>query len=131
MFWNFEEEPAVDEFLLIGVASELSDVETDLIRVISPVLHVDRLSGPHRKDLATEAPTFWGRIQLRAPLTDIAGMLGGPIMAFKNHNDGTASYWLWAIQSGWWKKAQTIRGCLVKPFAKMIAKIQEESGSSG
>jgi hypothetical protein len=64
-------------------------------------------------------PWFVGRCPDRK-VKNIEGMSGGPILGVHYNEDGGLSYWIVALQSGWFEASRIIRGCPVAIFAEIV-----------
>lgn len=119
-YWDDATQNEATIYRVIGLVHEASDVSPTAVRIISPVLRLEKVA-PRR---TSDAPSFWGKIATNLdPISDIAGMSGGPIMAFRSNEDGTDTYWLHAVQSSWFPDSKVVRGCLIKPFGEELLRI--------
>lgn len=124
----WEKQPShVDQYLLLGIPAELSEADADYARVTSTLHHIIELPQRPEGFKDTDAPTFWGEIQLRGeiPMTDIEGMSGGPVFAVMRGNDGRVRYWVHAIQSRWIKSKRQIAACLIRPLGVFLKGFME------
>lgn len=122
----WEKQPdSVDFYMLLGVVNELSDVTPNSAHITSTLHKVIELPDRPADFGETEAPTFWGRIHLKDPVTDIAGMSGGPIFSIHRKENGDLRYWLHAIQSRWLPSQKLIAACLARPVGIFLKEVME------
>ena len=87
-----------DLYILMGVPSEMTKADPNIAYVTTTLHYV--FEYPQRPDFfeETNAPTFFGRINLSDQLTTIVGLSGGPIFSLKESETGELKYWLHAMQ---------------------------------
>lgn len=122
---TWEEEPdRVEAYFMVGVSHELTEIFPAASTVTVAMHGVEKLDTKPFGFGDTDAPRFYGKIQLSKPITTIKGLSGGPIFSVCQ-TDSEYKYWLHAIQSGWVSTTQEIAACLMPPFARLIADILE------
>jgi len=115
-----------DFFLLLGVPDQLTEIENEKLRIIATLHVIEPFESRPDCFSETSAPTFYGKIRLSHPVTNIEGMSGGPVLSFKKTKTGELKYWLHAMQSRWILSKKYIAACLTKPFAGYIKNIIEK-----
>lgn len=122
----WESQPDNSEyFKMVGIPCELSDADEKYAHVTTIVHSVRELSERPQCFEKTDAPTFYGKIELIEPMTTIVGMSGGPIFSFQTNEDGELKYWLHAVQSRWVPSERVIAACLMKPLGTFIKEFME------
>jgi hypothetical protein len=94
--------------------------------LVNPTLvPLDRAEPP--ADMVTSFPRFYGRLagNVQNPHTGVSlagmsGFSGGPILGFKDGEDGQVRYYLVAIQSGWRPDLRVVAGPLMPAIAAWI-----------
>jgi len=122
----WEQQPdTADFYMLLGVVGQLSEATPTAASVTSTLLKVIEL--PERPDafVETTAPTLWGEVLVREPVTDIMGMSGGPVFSFRRTEDGKLRYWLHAVQSRWIPSRRLIAACLSRPLGTFLKEVMD------
>ena len=109
-----------DFYFLVGIPRELVEVEPEHLCVAPILLPVERVDHRPRGFSETPVPRFYGRIRLDSEITSIAGVSGGPILAFQQDAEGQLRYWLVALQSSWLPKSHYIAGCRTRVLGKAL-----------
>lgn len=109
-----------DFYFLLGVPDQLTQVTENKIRIIPAIYLVTKCDSVPEEFEKTDAPTFYGKVQLDSKVSSILGMSGGPLLSFKKTESGDLKYWLCAVQSRWIPRKKLIAACLMKPFASFV-----------
>lgn len=113
------EPPCDPDFcLLIGVPWELSKSDGENA-VVTTTFHPIRPVNSEKYMIDYRSDAFEGVLDIDERLTDIEGLSGGPVLAFKEE-DGHLKYWLIAIQRGWLKSSSTIRAEFILPLGSFL-----------
>jgi len=116
----------VEGYKLLGVPEQLNDAMDANWRTVVTTLHiVDAFEGVPDAFEPSDAPLFYGKISMAEPLTNIAGMSGGPIFSY-TIIDGQIRYWLFAMQSTWNKSDRTIKAVLMQPFGAWLSEVHRQ-----
>lgn len=122
----WEKQPAqVDYYMLLGVVGKLSEATPNSALITSSIHKVTGLQNRPNDFAETSAPTFWGKVHLNDPVTDIAGMSGGPVFSIQRNENGELRYWLHAIQSRWLPSQQLIAACLARPIGIFLKEVMD------
>jgi hypothetical protein len=122
---NGEHPPEAEEYKLLGIPEQMT-VETAPHRatLVPMFVRLDRVSQRPEGFCDTTAPMFYGRLPSALPLTEIAGMSGGPIFAIARVN-GDARYWLHAMQVSWLRGTPFVSAMLMQPFCQFLKEVIE------
>jgi hypothetical protein len=144
--WDKKWPENFDGFLMLGFPSQLVrarrfDKNRVYIERSVALIKVERIDQPPA-DMVVAANRFYGRIASRADclaqipggpdatFTDIDGMSGGPIIAFRQEQTGFR-YWLYAVQSAWNKETRIIAACPIENFMHALGEhVDEISGEA-
>jgi hypothetical protein len=129
--WEKKWPETFDGYAMLGFPSQLihaKSIQPDRVEVNGAIalLGLTKIGNPPGWMLK-DADRFYGKVSLPTcsingeQLTDIDGMSGGPIFAFRRNEDGRQQYWLYAVQSGWDRRTRTIAACPIQEFIKAMA----------
>ncbi len=130
--WRNQENVDFEHFFMLGLPTEnmvkeLSDTSghvTTSIRIQPSMLPVERLESVPESLANLDGPQFIGKLLVpESSLQSIDGMSGGPIIGLRRNQDGSALYWIVAVQSGWLSQRRIVHACPFPPFA---CKLEDE-----
>lgn len=119
--WIHQHKVDFDFYAILGipgeaVVEEVSD--TTVINYPEPrVIRVESAPPLVPDEANTHLPQFFGKILPGDPIHDISGTSGGPILGFRENDQGQLQYWPVAVQSRWRCGSRTITGTLLPHFA--------------
>jgi hypothetical protein len=110
----------VDFYSLLGVPWELVKVDPGQVEIVSTLQRVEPVEERPQGFPETDAPMFYGRIELEPGRTSIKGMSGGPIFGFYSDAQGQLRYWLIALQSHYLPNSRYIAACPTKVLGDFL-----------
>jgi hypothetical protein len=119
--WKDGEKPLqIQEYKLLGLPKQMIVKTAPNRATLVPMLvRLDSLNERPDGFCDTDAPMFYGQLPSSWPLTEMAGMSGGPIFAFAPVND-RVRYWLHAMQVSWVRGTPYVSGMLMEPFCQFL-----------
>jgi hypothetical protein len=124
--WSEENpEPEAREYKLLGIPAQMTLETAPNRSTLVPIfVRLERIAERPEGFCETTAPMFYGRLPQTLPLTEIAGMSGGPIFAIGNI-DGRTPYWLHAMQVSWLRGTLLVSAMLMGPFCQFLREVME------
>jgi hypothetical protein len=125
--WWIGEPDDVDAYYLCGAPAEITTASAGGVKLGAAIARVAPLTKRPDGFCETNAPMFYGEL-LDNPLSSLRGMSGGPILSFKDKcDDGTARYWLHAMQVSQIRGSKYISGIRMAPLGDFMRKVAEGS----
>lgn len=128
--WEILPDEEIESFCVVGVPTVLRRVSQSdtATRVDKSCIYLEVLPLPKPpEEVLKPFNRFYARIDVElvesetgTRLSDIRGVSGGPVFAFRQSEDGSIRYWAIAIQSSWYPKLRIIAACPLIPYINWI-----------
>lgn len=122
--WIHQHKVVFDFYAILGIPGEVvveEVTDTTVSNYPEPrVIFVESAPPIALDEANTPLPQFFGKILPGESIRDISGTSGGPILGFRENDQGQLHYWPVAVQSRWRPEKRTITGTSLPHFAAAL-----------